>query len=536
MNAMLFMARRQLVNSIRSLARHPAKLIAYLGSAALIIWMFADVSRSPHTGTYADFRVLHGVFLAWLLFIGTSTLISSLKSGASVFKMADVNLLFVSPISPKKILAYGLARQMGTTLLAFFFMLFYSGMLTDRFPITPGDVVGMVAATAVFVVLMQVLSLFLYALIDGRPERKNAVQAAVYASVGIPVLAALALFVQAGGSTQAIYAAISSPVLEYIPAAGWMKGAVFALLTGHPFRAVLFMGLLVALAAGVLALFLRRDLDYYEDVLNRAETLFNTKQSIKEKRFSGMQSTRPVRVGKTGIGRGWGASAFFYKHLCEARRRSRLLLFSNSTLILLFVNFVLFVILTFIGKSGGDPAPADLIPAIGCCTGVYVLFFMNAAGDWSRELAKPYIYLVPESSFQKIVWASLSTVLRPAVDGLIVFSILTLAAHAHPLTGAICILLYASFGFLFTAGSVLAQRVFGGMANRGIVMFLYMLMIAVVIAPGIGGAVAVLYFFQSVPMSVYPFLIGLPCVVWNILVSVGIFYACRNILGTAEMD
>ena len=67
-----------------------------------------------------DARILELGYFAILAFLCVLTVWSGLKSGATFFKMSDVNLLFVSPVSPKTILAYGLIKQMGASALAVF--------------------------------------------------------------------------------------------------------------------------------------------------------------------------------------------------------------------------------------------------------------------------------------------------------------------------------------------------------------------------------------------------------------------------------
>ncbi|MCI1955418.1 MAG: putative ABC exporter domain-containing protein [Oscillospiraceae bacterium] len=535
MSALVFLVRKQGKNFFRDLLRHPGKLTAYLVTAGLFAAMLVGVQTDPPKASeLSDFRMLHGFFLAWLLFLSIPTLLVSLKSGTTMFRMPDVNLLFVSPVSPKKILAYGLTKQMASTLLSFLFLLFWSGMLMDHFRITALGVVLLVVASAVTVFLVQVLSLLVYSFSNGNPKRKNAVRAALYAFLGAMVLTALFLFRKNGGEAEAVWAAVSSPYLEYFPIVGWAKGAAFALIGGDLRAALLYGALLLAAFLLCLAAFEKSNTDYYEDVLSNTETQFELRRAAKENRAA-MHPGGKVKTGKTGIGRGWGANAFFYKHLCEARRRSRLVFLGVSTFVTLAADLALAFVIRF--SSRGDPdAPApNVLLLIVFAADVYILFLRNAAGDWSRELGKPYVYLVPENPFRKLLWASLTSVLQPAADGAVLFAVLCAAVHASPLAGLICFLGYVTFGALFTAGNILAQRVMGGMGNRGLVAFLFMLLLALVAAPGIGLGAAVFFAVPGLPEAARIFVAGLPVVGWNLLASLGIVFACRNLLSTAEM-
>ena len=52
------------------------------------------------------------VLYGFMFFLGSN---NGFSSGASFYSMADVNLLFSCPISQKKILVYGLVRQLQTS-------------------------------------------------------------------------------------------------------------------------------------------------------------------------------------------------------------------------------------------------------------------------------------------------------------------------------------------------------------------------------------------------------------------------------------
>ena len=526
MNAVGYLLRKQVKNYLKDILHHPSKLILYIFFIGFIVFVYINSLHKPSAPQdFKDIRMLHGVFLGWLLFLGTPSAFAALKNGASVFKMPDVNFLFVSPVSPKKILFYGLLKQVTGILFGFVFMAFYIGMLLDTFNITLGDVAVMIISTALFLFTVQVFSLLLYSVVNGKPKRAAAAKAAIYTLVGLNVLVVLLVFMKNGGAGSALNAAISSPYLEYIPLAGWYKGAAFAFIAGNTVRAVVFTALNTAFLILSIILFVKTDVDYYEDVLENAEKRFEVMRAVKEKRVYARDkdSMKRVKVGKEGIGKGCGADTFFYKHICEAKRRSRFVFVDKVTFIMLIVN----LIACFIVRSvNGGHMSAGQIMLMSTGISVYILFFLNAAGDWTRELMKPYIYLVPEPPFKKLIWSSMTSIIKPAIDGIIVFPITCIAVRANLLTAFLCILLYASFGFLFTAGNVLSQRIFGSMSNRGVTMFLYIFMSILIIAPGVAVS-AVLYFLQPWLPGI---IIGLPTAAWNVIVSVLIFYACRNLL------
>lgn len=529
MEAILYIARKQIKNGAVGLVHKPARLIAVLASAALILWML--LGMPSRAGGQMDRAILQSGFFVWLLALGTVTALLSLESGSTLFHLPDVNLLFVSPLSPKTILAYGLIRQTGKTFAGFAFLLFYSGMLINSFGITAADVVVLIVGTALFMAVVQVLALCLYCIANRGPAQRAAIKAGILA---VPLLSVLLVLSQAkGGLTlPALYKAAASPVLDAFPVVGWVRGAAFALIAGDGGKAALFLALTIAFLGLTILLLLKIDADYYEDVLSNAEKSFELRRTAKGKQP--VKTRAKGKVGKTGIGGGWGASAFFYKHLREARRASFFALAGGSALALLLINLAMAGVMTLIGRSNSNPATADAMLLSGCGLSVYILFFRNAAGDWFRELEKPYLYMVPEDSFRKLFWAGLSAVIQPAADGLIVFAVLCAVLRANPFTGMACILAYASFGFLFTAGNVLGRRVLGTVPNRGMVTVLFMLLLFLVMVPGIAGTIAVVVALHGSLLGAGSLVAALPLVLWNILASFCIFYFCRNILSCCE--
>ncbi|NLJ31250.1 MAG: hypothetical protein GX424_06610 [Clostridiales bacterium] len=532
MRAILFLIRKQIKNSLMELLHHPARLITNAAVIAVLVMSLLSGGKADRSGDYLDLRILHGGFMGVMLLIGLPSLLSGLKNGAAFFQMSDVNFLFVSPISPKKILAYGLVKQMAATLLMMLFLLFYGATLSNLFGLAPWQTVALIGCVALLVFIMQIFALLIYSFTSGRPERANAVRAAIYALVAAAAAIVVVSFLSGGSDLEALLAAVSSPYLAWVPVFGWIKGLAFGIILSNRTEAVLYGGLtLLALAGGIL-LFVRSDADYYEDVLQAAETTFELKKSIREGRSFQKRSDKPIRVRETGINRGWGADTFFYKHLLQSKRKSRIPFVGTSSLVLVAVNLILAVFLQNIGASESDPIPTGVLMAGCLLASAYILFFFNIAGDWVMELAKPYIYLVPESSFSKLFWASLSSLIKPAADGLVIFTVLGVFVHANPFTTVLCILIYATTGFVFTAGNILSQRVLGTVGNKGLIMLAYMFMLALLFAPGVGVSALLYAFADFLP----GFVIGLPIVVSNILVSLGIYAACRNVLSNAEMN
>lgn len=534
MKSILFVLRKSLKNTLLELLHHPGKLVLYILVFGMIIFSgVINMTVSTEHDTMLDTRVLQGLYFAVLLFILVISLLKGIDSGASIFSMPDVNYFFSAPLSPKKILVYGLMKQMGTTLLIALFLISYGGLAVSMFGITPTAAILMLVGFAVTVFLTQMLTMLLYSYSNGNEKRIRVIKALVYALV-LGVLAFVALSISTKGFTpENAYAVVASPVIDYIPIAGWMKGLLFGFIEGNAASMLLFGALLAVSAVAMVILFLRSDADYYEDVLESAESTYELKKAVKEGRVvntSGMASKTP-KVRDTGIGGGWGASAFFYKQMREMKRRSRLIFVGTSTLGALAASLFMVIVM---GRS--DDMSPSILMMVGAIMAVYVLFFLNATGEFSREMIKPYLYLVPASPFKKLMWASLTSLLKPVVDGVLVFLVVGVVAKADVVTILMCMLLYMSFGFLFTSCNVLSTKVLGQVANKGLMMVAYMLMLMVIVAPGLAAGIILgvnnMMAATGIPTAL---VMGAPLVVWNIGVSFLLCYLCRGILHDMEV-
>ena len=116
MSTIFYMLRKEWKNRLLALFRHPGKLVVYILLVVLLVNSVISTALTPQAdlGGFLDLRILHGAYLGILLLFTVPILLNALQKGTTFFGMSDVNLLFVSPISPKKILAYGLMKQIFT--------------------------------------------------------------------------------------------------------------------------------------------------------------------------------------------------------------------------------------------------------------------------------------------------------------------------------------------------------------------------------------------------------------------------------------
>jgi hypothetical protein len=275
MNSLVYLVTRSLKNSLRELLRKPAKMVLYLSCFAgiLALSLLSNAARRS-TETFSDILWLKGVFFLLVLLFACIFLQKSLSTGDAIFDMNDVNLLFVSPVSPRVILAYGLARMAKMAFYAGFFILFQSYSMGIYFGLGFDAVLLLLLGVFLAILLLLILSMVIYSASNGRPRRKRAVKLfSLAAFLPLGIHGALQ-FIQTGNIWEALKKTLASRVFGWTPIAGWAAEGASALILGEPGRGFLFLALLPLTGALLIAYIALSKADYYEDVLAAAEGAF----------------------------------------------------------------------------------------------------------------------------------------------------------------------------------------------------------------------------------------------------------------------
>ena len=174
MKALSYLMITRFKNRILSLKKKPALLILYLIILAFMVFsvvMLLVTNAEAKRMDFADERILLlilsglGMLYLWIF---TST---GLSTGSSLFTMPDVGLLFVAPISSKKILLYGLLSTLGKSLLGSLFIFYQIGNLKANFGYGFKEIFALFLIFALMVLFCQLVSIGIYIFSNGNPHR-----------------------------------------------------------------------------------------------------------------------------------------------------------------------------------------------------------------------------------------------------------------------------------------------------------------------------------------------------------------------------
>ncbi len=525
MNALLYIIVTSIKNRLRELLHKPLKLVLYavciVGMGALMLLPFLTGSQSQQAQT--DLIWLKGGFFVLLTMFVIISIKNGLSNGSTLFEMEDVNLLFVSPIKPQSILLYGLVQMAKTAFWAGFFLLFQGSTVGNLFGKGFEAILILFLCFILNTVLMSILSLVIYNLTNGRPARKRLVWV-ITAACFVPLLAyAGVLFLQSGNLLQAVEALLRSPVFSWFPVSGWAAQAATSLVAGKLATGLLFIGVIAVAGGGLVTYLLLGKVDYYEDVLVATETAFEKKRAVAEGQANlEALSTTKTKVSKTGVG-GFGASALLYKHLRESTRASALGLLSVPSLFFIVGAGVLAFLMR--GEGGVTMLILQIM--------VWIQLFLIGTGRGMKELFTHYIYLIPETSFRKIVWSNMEAAAKILLESILIFGVAGVIAGDSPLLVVGGIVVYTLFSLMLLGVNYQSMRWLGTDISAGILIMIYIVAVIVLMAPGVVGAIVVgMAIGETLGMAA-----GFGVVaVWELLVALGCFALSKGVLHHCDIQ
>ena len=512
----------KLKNQIKSLFKSPGKLLYLLFIVALMgvtIFSGGKIDEQPDrtVRSLGELTAIVTLFYSVMFVLIAS---KGFKTGANMFSMADVNLVFPAPFRQQSVLFYGLLQQMGTSLILGLFLLFQYSWMHNVYAVTMPMLLVILVGYAVTVFFGQVTAMAIYIFTSADDKKRRIVKVVLYALV-----IGFLLYVAGSGladSAQFITRAaeaVGSGVTWFFPVSGWIGHAVAGVYTGRLTALLLGIAVCAAFLVLVVQLIMRTRQDYYEDVLKSSEIVQSAITARKEGRVA-EAIPQNVKIGKTGFDRGWGADVMYYKHRIE-NRRARVFIMDTTSLI-----FVAATIgIAFFMKNAGLAAVF--------ITSTSMQIFTVALGRFNRELTKPFIYLIPEPPLRKMLYALAEAGPSALVEALVIFIPVAFILGLTPVEVALCVAARMSFAFLFTAGNIAVERIWGGSASKTTVMLLYFIVLLLMAAPGIVLAVSATSVTSPIGEDVA---ILLSLTGANILVSLLVFYLCRNMLQYAEYN
>ena len=536
MRSLTFLMLRQAKNRLLELKSKPAKLVVYILAIAFLVWIVITAMGAEMPDGYINPDMFKGIIAGFFLFTFVVSLIPAFTQGASIFEMEDANFLFVAPIRPRTVLLYGLVKSAKAILLGSWFIVFQIQWMHSGFGIGLEGVLLAALGYTVLAIVCQILSLFIYAFTNLNHRRKKIAKIIIFA-VFVPAIGIFLYNLALGSSaSEALQTMLASPVLDFTPIVGWTSAGITNLILGDVFAGIFFLGLLVVSGAAFFMTVFFGNPDYYEDVLGATESVFEATRVAQEEGVAAVSAIsfgdKPVKLKGTGINRGAGARAFFYKHIRESFRTNRLGLWGIMSV--LMIAGAVFWSGMVRHNHGAEVYLADreghLFAVLMALFGIRL--FAVSLGRGLLETYSHYIYMVPDRPFSKWIWANMETMFKVFVESTIILGAAGLIVGAPVWTIIISIITCVLFTFYLLGINLAFLRMTGASLKAGPLIAIYFV---VVLVPLIPGAVAGIFLILAAPEALAMTLALIAISAWLLLVGIGCFAISKGALHNSDI-
>lgn len=332
----------------------------------------------------------------------------NVASGMLMYTNPDVNFMFAGPFTKKFNLIIPIVSSLKTAFLMVFIVSMQAANLSNLMGLRTRDAFLAVGGVFVVTALGSVLSQIINAAIHNKKTAKNIILGVFIAFHVLLIITSVAsLYNEAGsfsgisslGTAKIIGTIGTSFFLKLIPIGGWTTLIFDGIYMSSVVKLVLGFVLLIASVALIVILFNNIEFDYYEEAIAAAQKMAE-KMAAKSAGVEDISSvdTSKIKVDGTGFTKGSGASVFFYKHLLENKRFSKLFFINKTMLIYKAVTIVYIFIMK---NSIGSP---KALFAAGLMMATIFDTMIFAGGKSVLEYNKPYFFLIPEKMSKKL-WA-----------------------------------------------------------------------------------------------------------------------------------
>lgn len=521
MKPLFYILKKSIKNYIKELKKKPVALIGYILFAILLLFIIGYSIVMPSSIVKAASPDIYGTIIGGVILAFTYFSVKiGISRGGTFFRTSDVNLVFTSPIEPRKVLIYGFIKQLYKTLFTMIFFVFQIPNIKNFFPLKAYGGILIILAFFIFTFSLSIVGVLIYSVCAKDKNIRRYFEKGVNLIVALVIILFLIQFMESKDIIQSTKSILNNKYFYYIPFIGWFKGIFMAAVIGINTQFYVNLVLIVMMLCLIIVPLFKLNMDYYEDVLNATEYLEKFYLAKKEGKTLSVNDKSRVRRIKQRY-KGTGAKAIFYRQLLEYKKTGFFFV-NKGTLLMIIIGTVFGLLLR--DKNIG-------INLILYFT-VYMLLFMTMQGKWAQEITKPYIFLIPGNSANKVFYATLADNIKNAVDGFALFIIIGIIFRASPIIIILCALTYMSFGSIYIYGDILSKRILGE-HSKNLEIMLKLLITVGIIAPGIIISIVISIVYKNLYMAEYLQYIIL--ILYNLFASFIILFTNASVFENLEM-
>ncbi len=435
MKALIYLYKTTFKNKLKTALKKPITyfwLFFVLIYAVLLPFSLSDILNRFELNTPQGMVYAVTIFCFWLL---PANIISYAKRKGLLFQKADAHFLFVSPINPKQVLIFRHTQTLGISLLLTILIL-VAGLIMFR--LSPlSMLLYFIASMGLDNVMQTCIMLLCYGSEKLMEKQRKAGVALAYILMLSFVAIGVGVYFKLGLSLDSVVYFLNCDAIQMVPIVGWYISLMRLIFLGPTTLNIICSSLYVVSVLFCLVLSMRLSCtgDYFEDAEKFAEDF----EELKAKRSEGIQTKlgKREKYKKAKVTyQGGGGKAIFYKQLLEYKKTKGFLLDKTNLVMVVLGNIWIYVMLSDIKGSSFKNL---LMPLV---MGYLVICTSAVNGKWGREIKNPYTFLIPDSSFKKLWYATLMEHFKNLIYGILFALPCAILLKVSPLQTILCILVY----------------------------------------------------------------------------------------------
>lgn len=522
MGTLIYLKALQFKNSIKSLKNEKGKLIfviiiaIFLGLSLIPAFISNEKSAPVQTGE-KSLTVFFAFVYSLICFFTFRSLWTGTQKASLLYRTADIQFVFTSPIKAQTVLMYGMLNKLLIILLASFFLVFqynsvrYAGVGLGKFVI------------CIFLFFVSSfagssLGMIIYTFTYQSEKRKKLTQIMIIASILILIAALLKNYADTGDPLAAANTALRNPAIRYFPIVGWVIEIMRGVILGFSLSSAICAVLLFALIPLSIKKLYMTNIHFYEDAMN-AISVYEKALENKKKGKANI-NFKAAKTGDSGIGKGFGESAIMYRILKSTKREISSFASSSTIAMLIGAGSVIAII-----KISGIPHELSMM----MCTValLYILLIYAQYSSFIDELKSDMFFTIPGNNIKKLIYASLPIIIKTAGEVFVLLAICTLVLKSSIGTGIGAFISLIGFSFALIGAELICYRMLR--TDSGTLFSLLSLLIdSLIILPGVA-VIAILYTINDLTFFDTFSLPGAGITMLVFLINIVIYFLCLKI-------
>lgn len=516
MQAIMYLIKRAYINKIkRAFKSIPSAILTVLGVVGFLFVFISSfkMKKAPFQSASSE-----TIIAAVVLLIGVLLYNSFLSRDTGILTMADANFLFTGPFEKRQVLLYLLVSVAPASLMIGFFMCFYLPFLMGPALSFPKYIITLVIISLFLGVVF--LSYYYIYIVDSEHTgfRKKS-KTVFWAFIGVlAVIFAVMLFNNNFELRITVQKYFGSSWYNWVPLFGWTKWAISSLLGGNMLTGFIPPVCLLLASNALLGILLYNvKADFYEKTLEDSVSLQKIMDDIKTSGKADSLAFSKVKKRAVSVKFRAGASAIYSKQMLESRKMGVLSNYRELLIGLFYVGFGLIF--------GFNFNFVFTMVSFGALS-------MSLNDSWHRDFKKPYVFLIPESSFNKVIYSVLPGLVKTIINGSISITVAAIAYKLSPSAWSSYILVFLSFALLFVFAEVFTYRIIGSSSNAMVVTMLRMLFVIATCVPAFIILIIISVLSNGVPNLTQ---IAICMLAVNMVFSVLLAYLSKGIFEQSEL-